>query len=147
MAFILWQGFGSNDRFLRETLFGAEHPLKSGRKGLLDFPDNIDTNLPGFGPLGTAGHHCFDPNSLVFLRIRELIDARAAFPALRFGRQYLRPISFLGKPFDIYSGGEIIAWSRILDDEEFLIVLNPHGTQVRGADIILNNSVKSTLNA
>jgi hypothetical protein len=63
------------------------------------------------------------------------------FPALRFGRQYLRPVSFLDKPFDIYSGGEIIAWSRILNDEEIVIVFNPHGSQIRGADILVDASL------
>ena len=55
----------------------------------------------------------------------------------------MRPISFLGKPFDIYSGGEIIAWSRILDDEEFVIILNPHGTQARGANILVDAVLNS----
>jgi hypothetical protein len=66
---------------------------------------------------------------------------RARFPALRQGRQYQRPISFLGYPFGIYGGGEIIAWSRILDDEEVLCVLNPHGNQARGADVLVDASL------
>ncbi len=136
------QGFGSNDRYLRETMFGATHPLKNGRDGLPG-KDNKDTELPGFGPLGTAGFHCFDVNSPAFIRIQQLTTARDTFPALRTGRQYLRPVSFLNRPFNFYGGGEIIAWSRILDDEEYVIILNPHGTQARGADVL----VDSTLNA
>jgi hypothetical protein len=66
---------------------------------------------------------------------------RQAYPALRYGRQYLRQISFLGRPFDYYGPGEIVAWSRILDDEELLCVLNPHGTQPRGADVMVDASL------
>jgi glycosidase len=132
------QGFGSNDRYLRETLFGAEHPRKDGLAGLDSAPSPRDENLPGFGPFGPVGHHCFDPTSSAYVRIQAMAQVRALYPALRVGRQYLRPISFLGNPFAVYGNGEIIAWSRILDDEEFLIVLNPHGTQMRGADILVD---------
>ncbi|MCB1801885.1 MAG: alpha-amylase [Gammaproteobacteria bacterium] len=135
-------GFGSNDRYLRETLFGAIHPLKSGRAGLPGETDRLDTTLPGFGPMGTVGHHCFDDKSPAYRRIQSIAQARAEFPALRFGRQYLRPVAFLGRPFAVYAGGEIIAWSRILHDEEIVVVLNPHGTDRRGADVL----VDATLN-
>ena len=30
-------------------------------------------------------------------------------------------------------GGELIAWSRILDDEEALCIVNGHGAEYRGA--------------
>jgi hypothetical protein len=60
---------------------------------------------------------------------------------LRDGRQYLRLISFLGKPFGVYGPGEIVAWSRILDDEEALCVLNANGTDVRGANVLVDNSL------
>jgi len=135
----IWlESFGSNDRYLRETLFGAEHPRKDGLAGLDSEANPHDENLPGFGPFGTIGHHCFDPVSSAYVRIQAMAQARAQFPALRVGRQYLRPIAFLGNSFGVYGNGEIIAWSRILDDEEFLIVLNPHGTQLRGADIVVD---------
>ena len=130
--------FGSTDRYLRESLFGAAHPLKSGRDGLPGAPDRFDTELPGFGPFGTAGQHCFDTSSPAYKRIQCLTQARAAFPALRLGRQYLRPVAFLGRPFTVYPGGEIIAWSRILHDEEVIVVLNPHGTETRGADVLID---------
>ncbi len=135
----IWlQGFGSNDRYLRETLFGPEHPRKSGLAGLDIVAGTTDPTLPGFGPFGTQGHHCFDAESPAYLRISAMANTRALFPALRVGRQYLRPISFLNLPFAVYNEGEIIAWSRILDDEECLVVLNPHGTAKRGADILVD---------
>jgi glycosidase len=117
-----------SDRYLREAMFGPVHPRKSGAEGL----NQVDTELPGFGPFGTAGHHCFDADHPVYKRIAALTEARSRYPALRYGRQYLRAISFLGKPFSVYGPGELIAWSRILDDEELLCVLNANGLEDRG---------------
>jgi hypothetical protein len=91
--------------------------------------------------LGTAGKHCFDEKNPVLIRIAALAALRKDFPVLRYGRQYLRPISYLGKPFDFYGPGEIIAWSRILDDEEAVCVLNAHGTDSRGADVLVDASL------
>jgi hypothetical protein len=49
---------------------------------------------------------------------------------------------YFPSPADWHSGywgpGEIIAWSRILDDEEMLCVVNGHGTAARGADVIVD---------
>lgn len=136
------ENFGSNDRYLRETLFGAEHPCKSGLEGLAA-QNPLDNNLPGFGAFGAQGHHCFDVQHTTYLRISAMANARAQFPALRLGRQYLRPISLFNNPFAICGNGEIMAWSRILDDEECLVVLNPHGTEARGADILVDAALNS----
>lgn len=65
----------------------------------------------------------------------------------------MRPVSFLGRSFDVYGPGEIVAWSRILDDEEAVCILNGHGTQMRGGDVLvdaslnpLNGSMRVVLN-
>ena len=138
-----WKGGEHADRYLREAMFGPEHPRRAGRPGLAGPPDGLDSNLPGFGPFGTAGRHCFDAQHPTFLRIAAMTALRKAFPVLRYGRQYARPIAFLGRPFALYGPGEIVAWSRILDDEEALCVLNGHGLDSRGADVV----VDATLNA
>lgn len=132
-----WKG---SDRYLRETLFGAAHPKKDAGAGQ---GSAEDATLPGFGPFGTVGHHCFDPSSAAYVRIKALGETRARFPVLRVGRQYLRPVSFLGRPFDIYGGGELLAWSRILDDEEALVVVNVHGNEARGADVLVDANLNS----
>lgn len=129
-----------SDCYLREAMFGPEHPRASGTEGLHE----LDVNLPGFGPFGTAGRHCFDENHPAYRRIAAAAEVRRKYPALRSGRQYLRNISFLNKPFDVYGPGEIVAWSRILDDEELLCVLNANGTQRRGADVVVDTSLNST---
>jgi glycosidase len=131
----------SSDVYLRETMFGPAHPRKSGRDGLPHTPDPLDATLPGFGPLGTAGHHCFDENHGLYRRIAALAALRRQLPVLRHGRQYLRPISLLGLPFEVRGPGEVVAWSRILDDDEALCVVNVHGTERRGADVIVDASL------
>ena len=57
---------------------------------------------------------------------------------LRHGRQYLRPLAIFGPPFVLPGAGELIAWSRILDDEEALCVVNGHGTAARGGDVLVD---------
>jgi glycosidase len=135
--------WGSSDRYLREAMFGPLHPRQSGRSGLPAPPASLDPELPGFGPFGTAGQHCFDEHSPAYRRIAALAALRKSYPTLRCGRQYLRPISFLGRPFDVYGPGEIVAWSRILDDEETLCVLNAHGLEERGADVLVDAALNS----
>ena len=128
--------WGSSDRYLRETMFGPRHPRRSGRAGL--DAGGEDGELPGFGPFGTAGRHLFDQQSPAYRRIAALCALRQAFPVLRHGRQYLRPISIFGRPFEVLGAGELIAWSRILDDEEALCVVNGHGTDARGGDVLID---------
>jgi hypothetical protein len=52
-------------------------------------------------------------------------------------------MTFLNKPFDFYGPGEITSWSRILDDEELLCVMNTNGTELRGAEIIVDAALNS----
>jgi hypothetical protein len=123
------------DKYLREALFGPEHPHRSGRAGIGAEPASIDQSLPGFGPFGTTGAHCFNPNAPAYVRIAALIAVRKQYPVLRYGRQYHRPVSNFSVPFALPSAGELIAWSRVLDDEEALCVVNGNGAAARGADV------------
>jgi glycosidase len=131
------------DKYLREAMFGPEHPRLSGLAGLAPGPAGFDPNMPGFGPFGTSGAHCFNPASPAFVRIAALTVVRAKFPSLRYGRQYQRPISNFGAPFALPPGGELIAWSRILDDEEALCIVNGHGTDARGGDVIVDGNLNA----
>jgi glycosidase len=132
-----WKGGEHADRYLREAMFGPRHPRSAGLGGV---PPNggIDSTLPGFGPFGTAGAHCFDPTFGTYRRIAVLAAVRQQFPVLRQGRQYLRPISIFDGPFTVSGPGEIVAWSRILSDEEALCVVNAHGVQPRGGDVLVD---------
>lgn len=126
------------DKFLRETMFGAPNPRKDGAEGLQAGGAGIDTTMPGFGAFGTTGCHFFNEQHPAFVRMQTLIAVRKAYPALSYGRQYLRPIRNFGRPFAGSAGGELIAWSRILDEEEVLCVVNGHGTDARGADVLVD---------
>jgi hypothetical protein len=133
-------GWGGHDRYLREAMFGPRFPRAHGRAGV---PGNgggngLDHELPGFGLFGTAGSHCFDSTHPLYLRTAAITAARAGFPVLRSGRQYLRPVSVFGEPFGPARAGELFGWSRILTDEEALCVINPNGFAARGADVLVD---------
>ena len=130
-------GWQRDDRYLREAMFGPERPRAPGRQGLPPAA-SLDPVLPGFGPFGTAGHHCFDERHPAYRRIAALAALRRACPVLRHGRQYLRPISVFGEEFSARGPGEIVGWSRILDDEEALCVINTHGREQRGGDVLVD---------
>jgi len=123
------------DKYLREAIFGPEHPRLSGSAGLQPGPAGLDPNLPGFGPFGTAGHHCFDPAAAAYVRIAALSAVRAAYPVLRYGRTEQRQISNPPSAFALPPGGKLIAWSRFLDDEEALCVVNGNGTAPQDGDV------------
>ncbi|MBS0483880.1 MAG: alpha-amylase [Proteobacteria bacterium] len=129
------------DRYLREAMFGPLHPKRSGLAGLAAGINGEDPDLPGFGAFGTAGAHCFQSDFPTYRRIAALAALRKQFPVLRQGRQYQRPISNFGAPFELSAAGEIIAWSRILDDEEALCIVNPHGYEMRGGNVIVDASL------
>jgi glycosidase len=136
-----WKFGDGADRYLREAMFGPEHPRRSGRAGLQPGSTGEDGSLPGFGPFGTAGRHCFDTSHPAYRCIAAMAALRARQPVLRYGRQYQRPIAFLGRPFGMHGPGELVAWSRILDDEEALCVVNVHGSEARGADVVVDASL------
>ena len=67
----------------------------------------------------------FDRTNPFYMAIQGIAKVRATQPALRYGRQYFRPISGDGQIFGIsgFSPG-VLAFSRILNDEEVVIVAN-----------------------
>ncbi len=126
------------DKFLREAMFGPEHPRLPGAAGIGAGAANFDPAFPGFGPFGTCGAHCFNEKSPAFLRIAALARGRRRYPLLRYGRQYQRSISNFNLPFAFPAPGELIAWSRILDDEEALCIVNGNGSFPRGGDVLVD---------
>lgn len=128
--------WGGSDRYLREAMFGPDHPRRGGVDGLAAGAAGFDPALPGFGPFGTAGHHCFDDASPAYVRIAALTTVRGRYPVLRKGRQYLREVRVFGAPTD--APGQLVGWSRVLDDEEALVIINPHGTDGRGGDVMVD---------
>jgi glycosidase len=107
--------FGGHDAYLREAMFGAG----------------------GFPAFGGPGAHVFDPQHPVYTRINEMARLRQLLPVLRHGRQYRRQTS-LGGPFEFRGSDQLVAWSRILDDEEALCVVNTNGAARRSARIVVD---------
>ncbi|MCC7355757.1 MAG: alpha-amylase, partial [Anaerolineae bacterium] len=110
---------GFEDRYVRESMFGGT-----------------------FGAFETSGCHFFDPQHPTYLRIASIARLRnqknLTGLALRRGRQYLRETSFLGRPFSAPGRGELVAWSRVLHDQEVLVAINTHGTEDRGAEVTID---------
>ncbi len=127
--------FGRIDVLLRETMFGPEHPRASGFAGT---QGEREAALPGFGAFGTAGAHVFDRAHPAFVRIKALIVARKTLRPLRRGRQYRRATSIGDDDFRLQGPGELLAWSRILNDVEVLVAVNTNGIAGRGARIELD---------
>jgi hypothetical protein len=67
----------------------------------------------------------FPQNTSFYVKIQEVVAVRNSEPALRYGRFYFRPISGDSVNFGIspFTSG-VLAWSRILNDQEVLIVAN-----------------------
>jgi glycosidase len=67
----------------------------------------------------------FDTTNKFFQAIKSIAKLRADIPALRYGRQYFREVSGDGFEFGISPfSPAILAFCRILNDEEVLIVAN-----------------------
>lgn len=97
-----FDGGGSDDSYIRECMFGGS-----------------------WGAFNSAGCHFFNPEHEIYQSIRAVASVRAAQPALRYGRQYFREISGNGIDFGHPNDGRCtLAYSRILDTEEVLIVMN-----------------------
>ena len=135
--------YGRSDRYLRETMFGASYPRKNGKAGLGRESGGLDTGgLPGFAAFGAVGRHCFRRNFETFTLIKDLIAVRQNNPVLRFGRQYHREIMMKGRSsFSWPNGGDIFAWSRILDEEEAVVVINGNGGRVSSASVTVDKYI------
>lgn len=106
------QGFNGHgdgegaDRYIREAMFGGE-----------------------FGSFESKGVHFFNEKNPLYTEFAKLVTIRAEYPALRRGRQYLRPISGDGQNFGLPEmiGGKIsslVPWSRILSNSEIVLAIN-----------------------
>jgi glycosidase len=67
----------------------------------------------------------FDETGPFYRALREIAEVRARNPALRYGRQYFRPVSGDGRTFgpSTFSPG-VLAVSRILNESETVVVAN-----------------------
>lgn len=79
----------------------------------------------------------FAQDSFYYVQIARLAGLRAAEPALRYGRFYFRPISGDGVNFGVSTFPQgIIAFSRILMDQEIVVAANCSTSGTRTFDVI-----------
>jgi glycosidase len=114
-------GIPYDDRYIRECMFGGT-----------------------FGAFQTEHCHFFDKAHPTYLRIAAITRIRQRNDltglALRRGRQYLRRTSNSGtQPFNTPLPGNVVAWSRILFNQDVLIALNTNGTQNRSTSVLLDS--------
>ncbi|MGA2179253.1 MAG: alpha-amylase family glycosyl hydrolase [Verrucomicrobiota bacterium] len=80
----------------------------------------------------------FPQDSFFYVQLQKIAAVRNAEPALRYGRFYFRPVSGDSTNFGIspFPGG-VLAWSRILNDQEVVVVANTNTGQGQSVDVIL----------
>ena len=86
--------------------------------------------------------NAFSQTNTLYQHLRELSNLRDQHPALRYGRQYFRPCSGNAVDFGYspYPGG-ILAFSRILNDRELLVVANTSTTQTTTIHIAVDHNL------
>jgi glycosidase len=117
-------GEGSDDRALRECMFGGE-----------------------YGAFQSRERHFFNEASSGYQALAKILALRKQKIALRRGRQYLREISGNGIDFGLprMIGGEIrslVPWSRLFDDQELLLAFNTDPEHHRTAWVQVERSLR-----
>ncbi|NLW48315.1 MAG: alpha-amylase [Firmicutes bacterium] len=118
-----FDGHGSDDRYIREAMFGG-----------------------GFGAFCSKERHFFNEDTFVYRELAEILQIRKEKIPLRRGRQYLRPISGDGVNFGLPEmvGGRIhsiIPWSRVFSNKEILVLINTDYQNSKTAWVTVDNSL------
>jgi glycosidase len=80
----------------------------------------------------------FDIRNSFYEHIQNIASVRSQQPALRYGRFYFRPLSGDGTNFGVSGFPQgTVAFSRILNDQEVVVVANTNPTQSQQLDVIL----------
>jgi glycosidase len=86
--------------------------------------------------------NAFDDGDVFYRAIASLSEVRNMEPALRYGRQYFRPISGDGVHFGVSTFTEgVLAYSRILNDREVVVVANTSTTRPWSGEVIVDRSL------
>ncbi len=114
------------DRYLREAMFGGE-----------------------FGAFRSRGRHFFDEDQPVYRELAKVHRLRRDRLPLRRGRQFLREISgngvAFGFPARLGDGPlrSIVAWSRVLGDQEVLCAINTDPDQATAAFVTIDRDLRA----
>jgi glycosidase len=85
----------------------------------------------------------FDRTNPFYVSLQKVGKLRSSEPALRYGRQYFRPISGDGQNFGIsgFPAG-ILSFSRILNDREIVILANA-STNTRSVHVVIDQQLST----
>jgi glycosidase len=84
----------------------------------------------------------FNERSPFYLEIQKIAAARSAHAPLRYGRFYFRPVSGDGATFGVSPFPQgALAFSRILNDDEAIVVANTNSAQSQSLDVILESQL------
>jgi glycosidase len=80
----------------------------------------------------------FDDRNSFYRQIQQIAAVRAQQSALRYGRFYFRPLSGDGVTFGVSGFPQgVVAFSRILNDQEVVVAANTNPTQAQQLDVIV----------
>lgn len=84
----------------------------------------------------------FDTSHQLYRAVKQIAAVRADQPAIRYGRQYFRQVSGNGTEFGIsrFPSG-VVAFSRILNDAEVVVVANTNTAQGFQGDVIVDHEL------
>src|SRR6266853_63523 len=118
------QGSGDgSDRYIRESMFGGP-----------------------FGAFRSRNRHFFNENHPAYQELSKILALREKEPALRRGRQFLRPISGDGVNFGLPAmvGGQlrsVVAVSRQFDEDEVVCAINTDPDNGRSVWVTIDDSL------
>jgi len=119
-----FDGAGDGDKFVREAMFESD-----------------------FGAFRSRGKHFFNPDNYIYSQLSELAKIRQQYKPLSQGRLYQRQISYDNQNFELpHKLGDsrhtgIIAWSRIFNQEEFVLMINCNIDEAQKITIIIDNTI------
>lgn len=119
-----FDGAGDGDKYVRETMFESD-----------------------FGAFRSRGKHFFNPDNYIYSQLSELAKIRQQYKPLSQGRLYQRQISYDNQNFELpHKLGDgrhtgIIAWSRIFNQEEFVLMINCNIDEAQKITIIIDNTI------
>ena len=124
--------------------YGTEQGL-SGHK-TAEFSDDSMVREALWGKTDSTGKaNGFDTTNPIYAALHTIGAVRGQRAALRYGRYYFRPISGDGVNFGLstFQTG-ILAFSRILNDEEVVVVANTDASQTISVEVIVDSAINAS---
>ncbi len=121
--------------------YGTEQGL-SGHKDATHTNDSMVREALWGRTDATGQPNGFDMNHPLYRAVQQIAQVRADQPALRYGRQYFRQISGNRTEFGIsaFPAG-VLAFSRILNDQEVLVVAATSTIQGFQGEVIIDHEI------